>query len=53
MDLNEENQALLADGGHSYDLIEGKNEKTGVKASVYFKVDALLAGTARALQKAN
>ena len=53
LELNEERQALVNEGGHNYDLIEGKNEKTGEAGSAYFNVDALLAGTARMLQKAN
>jgi hypothetical protein len=51
LELNEERQSLVTGGGHNYDLIEGKNQKTGEKASAYFNVDALFAGMARAFEK--
>ena len=47
--FHEEKQALLSDGGHQYDLLEGKDEKTGEPRSAYFNVDALMAGMAREL----
>jgi hypothetical protein len=47
--FHEEKQALLSDGGHQYDLLEGRDEKTGEPRSAYFNVDALMAGMAREL----
>lgn len=52
LELNVERQALLGDGGHKFDLIEGKNGKTGEKASVYFNIDAVFGSLTRALRKA-
>jgi len=47
--FHEEKQALIGDKGHQYDLLEGKDNKTGEPRSAYFNVDPLLASTARAL----
>jgi hypothetical protein len=44
--LNETEQALIQDDGHSYDLIEGKS-KDGSTKSVYFQIDAITAAEAR------
>ena len=45
--LNGGTQALLHDGGHSYDLIQAADEK-GLKSSVYFQIDAIEAAEDRA-----
>jgi hypothetical protein len=42
-------QALVDDDGHKYDLITGKDEKTGDEQSVYFNIDLLFAGMTRKL----
>jgi hypothetical protein len=48
--FKEEQQSLLRDkDGHQYDLIEGKDEKTGEMRHAYFNVDALFAGMAKSL----
>jgi hypothetical protein len=47
--FKEEKQSLLNADGHQYDLLEGKDEKTGAARAAYFNVDALLAGMARTL----
>ena len=44
--LEETQQALIQDDGHSYDLIEGES-KDGAKAAVYFQIDAITAAEAR------
>ena len=44
--LQETQQALIQDEGHSYDLIEGKS-KDGTMRSVYFQIDAITAAEAR------
>ena len=44
--LEETQQALIQDDGHSYDLIEGK-AKDGTKRSVYFQIDAITAAETR------
>jgi hypothetical protein len=49
--FHEEKQALLSDGGHQYDLLEGKDEKTGEPRSAYFNIDAIFAGEAKMLGK--
>ena len=47
--FKEEKQSLLSADGHQYDLLEGKDEKTGEARAAYFNVDALFAGMAHAL----
>ncbi|HEY4944312.1 MAG TPA: DUF4919 domain-containing protein [Rhizomicrobium sp.] len=45
--FKEERQSLLNDGGHQYDLLEGKDEKTGEPRGAYFNIDAIFAGVAK------
>jgi hypothetical protein len=48
--FKEEQQSLLRDkDGHQYDLVEGRDEKTGEMRRAYFNVDALFAGMAKSL----
>ena len=47
--LEETQQALLRDDGHSYDVVEGKS-KDGAKTAVYFQIDAIAAAEARMFQ---
>jgi hypothetical protein len=44
--LEETQQALVQDDGHSYDLVEGKS-KDGTTKTVYFQIDAITAAEAR------
>lgn len=44
--LDETQQALVQDAGHSYDLVEGKS-KDGMTKTVYFQIDAITAAEAR------
>jgi hypothetical protein len=48
-DLDEKLQALVTEGGHNYDRIDGVNEKTGAKESLYFNVDAMFGSLTRKL----
>lgn len=48
--LDETQQALIQDDGHSYDLIEGKS-KDGTTKSVFFQIDAITAAEARMLKE--
>lgn len=47
--FNKEEQSLVRDGGHFYDLLNGRDAKTGEMRSALFNVDALFAGMAREL----
>ena len=47
--FSKEKQSLLKDGDHFYDLLEGRDAKTGESRSAFFNVDALFAGMARKL----
>lgn len=49
--FKEEKQSLLAADGHQYDLLEGKDEKTGEPRAAYFNIDAIFAGMARKMRK--
>ena len=49
LDMDEERQALIVKNGHQFDLITGKNRKTGAEQAAYFNVDALFAGMERQL----
>jgi hypothetical protein len=42
-------QALVDQDGHKYDLLTGKDEKTGDEQGVYFNIDLLFAGMTRLL----
>jgi len=44
--VRQEQQSLVSDGGHEYDLVSG-TDKTGQKTSVYFEVSNLFAGLSR------
>jgi hypothetical protein len=44
--VKQEQQSLVNDGGHEYDLISG-TDKAGQKANVYFEVSNLFAGLSR------
>jgi hypothetical protein len=48
--VQESQQALIEDDGHSYDLIEGKS-KDGATRAIYFQIDAITAAEARMLKE--
>jgi hypothetical protein len=47
LDLPEEEQALITDGGHQYDAITGVNRKTKQKQTAFFNVDGPFFGLAK------
>lgn len=50
--IEEAKQSLVENGGRQFDVIVGKDEKTGEEKTVWFNVDALFFGQMRAFKKA-